>query len=245
MFPAMAGRFFTPSTTWEAPTIVSSQTKLNLSFHKTLVLPFPQFWSCGLKSSFIVLEFKKELSSVKDTISIQTVTEMPPFSVSVSQYFFSLPLKFTALVSNRSFHKSLAGVILCIKSCLYVCSVAQSCQLFCDPMDCSPTDSYVHRISQARILEWVAISFSRGSSRPRNRTHISCIAGQILYQLIHLGSSQVMSREFLLCAYHQGLLPRPDCYTFPFPLYTFPSENKVLYISTLEISLHSFIIIFS
>ena len=163
MFPAMAGRFFTPSTTWEAPTIVSSQTKLNLSFHKTLVLPFPQFWSCGLKSSFIVLEFKKELSSVKDTISIQTVTEMPPFSVSVSQYFFSLPLKFTALVSNRSFHKSLAGVILCIKSCLYVCSVAQSCQLFCDPMDCSPTDSYVHRISQARILGQIVISSSRGS----------------------------------------------------------------------------------
>ena len=82
-----------PSTTWEAPTTVYSQTKLHLSFHKTLVLPFPQFWSCGLQSSFIVLEFKKELSSVKDTVSLQTVTEMPPFSVSVSQYFFSLPFK--------------------------------------------------------------------------------------------------------------------------------------------------------
>ena len=89
MFSAMAGRFFT----WEAPTIVYSQAKLNLSFHKTLVLPFPQFWSCGLKSSFRLLEFKKELSSVKDTVSLQIVTEMPPFSVSVSQYFFSLPFK--------------------------------------------------------------------------------------------------------------------------------------------------------
>ena len=120
-----------------------------------------------------------------------------------------------------------------------------SCVQLCDLMDCSLPGFSVHGIFQAGILEWVAISFSRGSSRPRNRTHISCIAGQILYQLIHLGSSQVMSREFLLCAYHQGLLPRPDCYTFPFPLYTFLSENKVLYISTLEISLHSFIIIFS
>ena len=38
----------------------------------------------------------------------------------------------------------------------------------CDPMDCSPPDSSVHGILQARILEWVAISFSRVSSRPRN-----------------------------------------------------------------------------
>ena len=114
-------------------------------------------------------------------------------------------------------------------------------------MDCSLPGSSVQRISQARILDWVAVSFSRRSSRPRGRTHISCIARQILYQLIHLGSLQVMSREFLICACHQGLLLRPDCCTLPFPLYTFPSENnqKVLYISALEISLHSFVIIFS
>ena len=41
-----------------------------------------------------------------------------------------------------------------------------------DPMDCSPPGFSVHEISQARILEWVAISFSRGSSQPRDRTHI-------------------------------------------------------------------------
>ena len=40
--------------------------------------------------------------------------------------------------------------------------------LFCDPIDCSPLGSYVHGISQARILEWVAISPSRGSSQPRD-----------------------------------------------------------------------------
>ena len=40
----------------------------------------------------------------------------------------------------------------------------QSCLTLCDPMDCSPPESSVHGISQARILEWVAISFSRGSS---------------------------------------------------------------------------------
>ena len=57
--------------------------------------------------------------------------------------------------------------------------VAQFCPILCDPMDCSPPGSSVHGISQARILEWVAISFSRGSSQSWNGTHISCIGRQI------------------------------------------------------------------
>ena len=48
----------------------------------------------------------------------------------------------------------------------------------CDPVDCSPPGSSVHRILQARILEWVAISFSRESSQPRNWTKVSYIAGR-------------------------------------------------------------------
>ena len=48
----------------------------------------------------------------------------------------------------------------------------------CDPMDCSLPGSSVHGILQARIPEWVAISFSRGSSQPRNQTRVSCIAGR-------------------------------------------------------------------
>ena len=51
--------------------------------------------------------------------------------------------------------------------------VTQSCPTLCDPMDCSPPGSSVHGIFQARVLEWVAISFSRRSSRPRNRTQVS------------------------------------------------------------------------
>ena len=58
--------------------------------------------------------------------------------------------------------------------------VTQSCPTLCDPMDCSPPGSSVHGILQARILEWVAISFSRGSSQPRNRTQVSSIAGRFL-----------------------------------------------------------------
>ena len=51
--------------------------------------------------------------------------------------------------------------------------VAQSCLTLCDPMDYT-----VHGILHARILEWVAFPFSRGFSQPRNRTHVSCIAGE-------------------------------------------------------------------
>ena len=46
----------------------------------------------------------------------------------------------------------------------------------CDPVDCSPPGSSVHGILQARILEWVATNSSRGSSRPKNRTWVSCIS---------------------------------------------------------------------
>ena len=48
----------------------------------------------------------------------------------------------------------------------------------CDPMDCSLSGSSVRGIFQARMLEWIAISFSRGSSQLRNRTRVSCTAGR-------------------------------------------------------------------
>ena len=59
----------------------------------------------------------------------------------------------------------------------HVCSVASDC----DPMDCNPPGSSVHGIFQARIQEWVAISFNRLSSWPRNQTCVSCIGRQIFY----------------------------------------------------------------
>ena len=62
----------------------------------------------------------------------------------------------------------------------YLC--AQSSVTFCDPMDCNLPGSSVYRISQARILEWVAISYSIGSSQPRDQTSVSFIGRQILYR---------------------------------------------------------------
>ena len=55
--------------------------------------------------------------------------------------------------------------------------VTHSCPTLCNPMDCSPSGSSVHGILQARLLEWIVFSFSRGlPSQPRDGTHISCIA---------------------------------------------------------------------
>ena len=56
--------------------------------------------------------------------------------------------------------------------------VTQLCLTLCDPMHCSPSDSSVHGILQARILEWAIICFSRGSSWPRDQTQVSCFAGR-------------------------------------------------------------------
>ena len=54
--------------------------------------------------------------------------------------------------------------------------VAQSRSALWDPMGCSPPGSSVHWIFQARVLEWGAISYSRGSSRPRDQTQVSCVS---------------------------------------------------------------------
>ena len=56
--------------------------------------------------------------------------------------------------------------------------VTQLCLTLCDPMDCSLSGSSAHGIFQARALEWIAILFSRGSSRPRDRTWVSRIGGR-------------------------------------------------------------------
>ena len=56
--------------------------------------------------------------------------------------------------------------------------VTQSCPTLCNPMNCPLPGCSVHGILQARMLEWVAIPLSRGSSQPRNRIWVSCIAGR-------------------------------------------------------------------
>ena len=61
---------------------------------------------------------------------------------------------------------------------LCICQLSRSVVSDCGPMNCSLPDFSVHGIFQARVLEWVAISFSRGSSQPRDQTRVSCTAGR-------------------------------------------------------------------
>ena len=77
----------------------------------------------------------------------------------------------------------------------YRYSVARWCLTFCNPVDCRLPVSSVHGILQARILEWVAISSSRGSSQPRDRTCVSCVSYWQVdsLPLSHLGSSGKVS----------------------------------------------------
>ena len=76
---------------------------------------------------------------------------------------FSLPIEVSGMLPTIQ-----------LSSCC--CSVTKLCLTLCDLVGCSPPGSSVSGISQARILEWVAVSFSRGSSPPRDQTHVSCIS---------------------------------------------------------------------
>ena len=84
-----------------------------------------------------------------------------------------IPCLFTCIPQWISSFSGLLVICLQVKS-----EVAQSCPTLCNPMACSPPGSSVHGVVQARELEWVVISFSRGSSRPRDQTWVSRIAGR-------------------------------------------------------------------
>ena len=71
--------------------------------------------------------------------------------------------------------------------------VTQSGPILCDPMDCNPPGSSVHGFLRARILEWGAIPFSRGSSQPREWSQVSCISRWILY---HWATSEAILLMF-------------------------------------------------
>ena len=87
----------------------------------------------------------------------------------------ALPSELSGKLSRGKFqlkkNELLRGLCMCAKSLQWRLTL-------CDPMDCSPPGFPVHGTLQARILEWVAISFSTGSSRPRDQTQVSCIAGR-------------------------------------------------------------------
>ena len=85
---------------------------------------------------------------------------------------------------NKMINNDLLLRICCLflsRECMCACSVTQLSPTLCSPVSCSLLGASVRGISQARTLEWVAISFSRVSSWPRDHTRPSCTGRQILY----------------------------------------------------------------
>ena len=80
-------------------------------------------------------------------------------------------------------------------------SVAQSCPTLCNPTDCSPPGPSVQGILQARILEWVAMPSSRGSSQPRDPTQVSYIAGGFFIIWVTRGALHPFSKSHLIMTY--------------------------------------------
>ena len=106
--------------------------------------------------------------------------------------------------------------------CLCMCSVAESCLTVCNPMNHSPPATSVHRISLARILEWVAIPFSRGSSPSRNWTCISCMGRQILYTWATWEAYDSYTMLYIVIpnSVHTDFIV-DRCWNLPFPVSSF------------------------
>ena len=108
---------------------------------------------------------------------------------------------------------------VCVCACACTCLVTQLCLTFCNPMDCNPPGSSVDGIFQARILEWVAISFSRGLSPPRDWTHVSCIVGGFFTHWAIREAWKNIKTQISLCGERK---------VFPlFLLVTLPHKNLV------------------
>ena len=103
------------------------------------------------------------------------------------------------IYAYNPFHFCLYGLILIFSTCNYTkinaCAFSGSVMFDCCPMDCSPPGSSVHGILQARILKWVVISSSRGSSRPRDQTHVSCVSCIGRWILYHWATWEALVSE--------------------------------------------------
>ena len=109
-------------------------------------------------------------------ICMLILVSVPPFN--------NCSLKIYILISSRANPTHYSSFFKNIFNYFYPCACMLSRSVVSDslrPMGCSPPGSSVHGILQARILEWIAISSFRGSSQPRDQTHIFCIGRCILY----------------------------------------------------------------
>ena len=124
-----------------------------------------QLFESSTKDLFIILLYLMSFFSaiLRITVQILFLSALP----SVSQ-------------SQNSLKKSWMYSCLQLNIC-YCCLIIKLCLTLCDPMDCNQLGFSVHGISQAKMLEWVAISLSRGSVKPKDQAWVSFIGRKILY----------------------------------------------------------------
>ena len=107
-------------------------------------------------------------------MSIKITNSRDLYIMVVWYSWYKMPLK--QRVPWNYFFFLINEIQLCLLTKKVKVKSLSRCPTLCNPMDCSPPGSSVHGILQARELEWAAISFSRGSSQPRDRTQVSHIA---------------------------------------------------------------------
>ena len=117
-----------------------------------------------------------------------------------------------SLLIKRNTHTEIIPFLLFTVD-MSVCICVQSCPTRCNPMDCRLPGSSVHGTSQAKILEWVAVTFSRGSSEPRDLTHVSCVSCIGRWALYQLSPGRYvctcLSQSFFLGKIIKILICRP------------------------------------
>ena len=145
-----------------------------------------QFWDDCRKYNITVIQYIGEL--LRYLCNCPQVT-LPMFhylfemlkmgmQVTLDHARFQLLLIYQFSVYTIVFHYKVLGSTPTIRNLLVSVLVAQSCPTLCNSMDCSQLGTSVHGILQARIMEWVAIPLVSGSSRSRDQTRVSCIAGR-------------------------------------------------------------------
>ena len=142
--------------------------------------PSPSTWGAGPPLSINCVVSRGGSAHQTSLCYTARVSCQVPQTLRVGRSVVGLPCPCRRLSNIRDLYA------LDSSACLVVCvpSRFSHSRLLCNPMGCSPSDFSVHGISQARILKWVAISFPRGYSQPRDRTYISyvcCISRWVLY----------------------------------------------------------------
>ena len=138
-------------------------------------LPVLNYLTCRRVGTCRVLGIKSKLSSFppQGFLHLWVQVILSPLKILSSTSF---PPPFSWLFPSNSTKESSSGSSLPVHEPL----ITQSCPSLCDSMNCSPPGSSVHGIFQTRILEWVSISFSRGSFWSRDQTHVPRTHRQVL-----------------------------------------------------------------